>query len=222
MNAGSFISILLLRLCQTIATQNYTFDHTNKFNTAAEDVERPVTPPNAEADAFKSESSAIHPRERNVRGTMYCTRGVNWDGGMIAYQHDEIYDRMEKVHIMRRADGNNYEVHDDPLSESYDWIYINHDDLLMNKDERDMEILQSNNEHLNFRLFTTTHWKPEKFTKTTENLILCSDTPTDIREIYEHLLWAIKSSHTHNADVLPEWERIQAGVSIKELIKPKQ
>ena len=73
-----------------------TFDHTNKFNTAAEDVERPVTPPNAEADAFKSESSTIQPRERNVRGTMYCTRGVNWDPGMMAYQHDLTFDRMEK------------------------------------------------------------------------------------------------------------------------------
>ena len=93
--------------------------------------------------------------------------------------------------------------------------------MWMNKGERDMEILLSNNEHLNFRLFTTTHWKPEKFSKTTDSLILRSDSPTDIREHYEHLLWAIKSSHTHNADVLPEWDRIKAGVSIKELIQPK-
>ena len=61
----------------------------------------------------------------------------------------------------------------------------------------------------------------EKISKTTESLILRSDSPTDIREHYEHLLWAIKSSHTHNADVLPEWDRIKAGVSIKELIQPK-
>ena len=77
-----------------------------------------------------------------------------------------------------------------------------------------MEILLSDSEHLNFRLFTTTHWKPEKFSKTTESLILRSDSPTDIR-------WAVKSSHTHNADVLPEWDHIKAGVSIKELIQPK-
>ena len=166
-------------------------------------MDRPLAPPNAEADAFKSESSAIQPRERNVRGTIYCTRGVNWEGGMMAYQYDEMYDRMEKVHIMRRADGNNYEVHDDPLSEPYDWVYINHDHLWMNKEERDMEILLSNSEHLNFRLFTTMHWKPEKFSKTTESLILRSDSPTDIREHYEHIQWAVKSSHTHNETIKP-------------------
>ena len=102
-----------------------------------------------------------------------------------------------------------------------DWVYISHDNIWMRKDERDMAILLSNNEHLNFRLFTTSRRKPDKFAKTTENLILRSDSPTDIRELYEHLLWAIKSSHAYNADVLPEWDRIQAGMSLKELIQPK-